>query len=758
MSTDTLHQRRRRIDLLGAMATGAAALLVTATALLLMGYLLLSMTALLQPRQLSEAAASKLAKDFVPSFVGLAVATEASVVIMHDLQLLALHADSGEPLMTLDLAPSAEQSQARKPLYIELGDRDILIIDAAIGVGYLRWPASAAEAGLQMASAEVQWFKFPDADAGFDTAAAIPLQASLSLAGERQQLLTLWNTGRGNKLLLHSLQLPQADQPFELQLLAALDVDAITAYTPIVAGQRSSSQQLDWSALQISSLLADQAGGFYLGLSDGMLLHASTLVDEPDVLAYAGQAAGALVALMAMPQAGVLAASAQGSMQEYSRTADGLLVPIREYVCGRDTLHAVAVDSAQRWLACSADSQLRLFYLSQSKPVWQTGIDTTVSAGDVMAPNTDRKQLVAVQAGYLLLVDDQNTLHSWTFDTSPAVTASSLWQPQYYQGQVEPQWQWQPQASSQSPPRLSLVPLLFGTLKAATLGLLIGLPLALLGAIYTALMLPRRWRERIKPVVETLESLPTVTLGFIGALWLAPVLQNQLLSFLLLLLLTPLLLMLTGYYWASSLRQRVAVKVRPYAQYALFLLLLVALVGLGMLLQWLFFNGSFSAWLETGLGWTYDLHNALLVGLVLGLGIAPSIFALVEDALAAVPERLRLASLALGASRWQTVWKVMVPAAGAGILAAVLIGFGRALGETMIVLMVSSNSPIMASSVLRGMQAIAPTLASEMSAANPASMHFQVLLFAALVLFGLTFVMNSVAEFFRLRLRKRYQS
>jgi phosphate transport system permease protein len=100
----------------------------------------------------------------------------------------------------------------------------------------------------------------------------------------------------------------------------------------------------------------------------------------------------------------------------------------------------------------------------------------------------------------------------------------------------------------------------------------------------------------------------------------------------------------------------------------------------------------------------------------------------------------------------------MVPAAASGILAACLIGFGRALGETMIVLMVSSNTPLMEPSLLRGLQAIAPTLATEMPEASPSSVHYRVLLLAALTLFLFTFLMNSTAEFFRLRLRRRYQA
>jgi phosphate transport system permease protein len=499
-------------------------------------------------------------------------------------------------------------------------------------------------------------------------------------------------------------------------------------------------------------MLPDQTGGAYLGLASGQLLHISGMPSSLASSLYS-PAGAALEALIALPQAGFLAAHADGSINEFSRTQSGL-VAINHYRCADKQLAAIAVDPQQRWLACVGDDVLRLFYLSRSRPLWQAKLN--------IADDSPSAAMLAVDKGVVLLAQPNDTgavsVNSWQFAAEPVVDMQTLWMPQHHQGEAQPGWEWEPQASSQSIARLSLLPLLFGTFKAALLGMIIALPLAFLGAIYTALLLSERWRERIKPMVEMLESLPTVILGFIGALWLAPLLQQHLMSLWLLLLLMPVTLALTGYYWTCSLKQRVAPQLRPMFPYLLFAAQLLLVIALGMLLQWLLFAGSFSAWLETAAGWTYDLHNALLVGLVLGLGIVPSIFALVEDALTAVPRRLQMASLALGASRWQTVWQVMLPAASAGILAAVLIGFGRALGETMIVLMVSSNTPIMESSLLRGLQAIAPTLASEMSEASPDSVHFRVLLFAALVLFGFTFVMNSLAELFRARLRRRYQS
>jgi len=190
------------------------------------------------------------------------------------------------------------------------------------------------------------------------------------------------------------------------------------------------------------------------------------------------------------------------------------------------------------------------------------------------------------------------------------------------------------------------------------------------------------------------------------------------------------------------------------------LLLLLPLLALTV---WLAF--SLGPWLEVALfgeplhfwlGDNYDQRNALVVGVAMGFALVPIIFSLAEDALFSVPATLSQGSLALGATQWQTVIKVVLPSASAGIFSALMIGFGRAVGETMIVLMATGNTPIIDGSLFQGLRALAANIAIEMPEAVSGSSHYRVLFLTALVLFVFTFVFNTLAEAVRLRLRKRY--
>ncbi len=414
------------------------------------------------------------------------------------------------------------------------------------------------------------------------------------------------------------------------------------------------------------------------------------------------------------------------------------------YRCGDSELPTVVVDRDGNWFACVDDeARASLFYVGREAPLWRSKRSLPV-------------QDIAL-AGTQLLVDDGSSLQYLRHESEQVLDGRLLWQPVWYPGYSTDRFVWQPTASDSGSAKFSITPLLFGTLKAAILALLFGVPIAVLGAIYAALILPRKWRERLKPVVEMLEAMPTVIIGFLAAVWLAPYLQDHLLMFVLLLLGLPLMLVLLGYFWSSFLRRHVPHGMRSWVPVVLITVLMVLMAVIGWLLEWWLFDGQLSAWLEQQWGWTYDLRNSLVVGIALGLAITPTIFALCEDALASVPRHLRLGAMALGASRWQAVWQVIVPCAASGLLAAVLIGLGRALGETMIVLMAASNTPLIEASPLRGLQAIAPALAIEMPEADPGGLHFRVLMLCALVLFVFTLLANTLAELIRERLRRRYQ-
>ncbi|MBC8423577.1 ABC transporter permease subunit [bacterium] len=156
-----------------------------------------------------------------------------------------------------------------------------------------------------------------------------------------------------------------------------------------------------------------------------------------------------------------------------------------------------------------------------------------------------------------------------------------------------------------------------------------------------------------------------------------------------------------------------------------------------------------------GLVGTYVQRNALVVGFVMGFAVIPIIYTIAEDALSAVPDHLRAASLGAGASPWQTAVRVVVPPAMSGLFSATMVGLGRAVGETMIVLMAAGNTPIMDMNVFNGFRTLSANIAVELPEAVQHSTHFRTLFLAALTLFAMTFVVNTLAEIVRMRFRKK---
>lgn len=297
--------------------------------------------------------------------------------------------------------------------------------------------------------------------------------------------------------------------------------------------------------------------------------------------------------------------------------------------------------------------------------------------------------------------------------------------------------------------------LAFGTLKAALVTLVFAVPVALGAAIYTALYLPARQRQRIKPALEMMEAVPGVVVGFIAGVILAPWVEQHLASALALLLWPPASALLAGLVWRALAPRRLTF-------HHAWLWLMPWLLAMGALALWLapvaerlLPGGSLRTLMELRLGLDYATRNAMIVGVAMGFAVVPGIYALAEDALSDVPKTLTEGAQALGADRWQTLWRVALPAAGPGIFSAVLIGAGRAVGETMIVLMASSNAALIDPSPLTGMRTVAAAVAIELPEAAPASADYQLLMFAAFALFLFTFLVNTLAETIRLRLRAR---
>ena len=152
---------------------------------------------------------------------------------------------------------------------------------------------------------------------------------------------------------------------------------------------------------------------------------------------------------------------------------------------------------------------------------------------------------------------------------------------------------------------------------------------------------------------------------------------------------------------------------------------------------------------------TYIQRNALVVGFMMGFAIIPLIYTIADDALSSVPAHLRSASLGAGATHWQTAVRIVIPTAMSGLFSAVMIGLGRAVGETMIMLMATGNTPIMEMNVFNGFQTLAAAIATGVPEAPVGGTLFRMLFLAGLTLFFFTFLVNTVAEVVRLRFRRR---
>ncbi|AKX53371.1 ABC transporter permease subunit [Thiopseudomonas alkaliphila] len=436
------------------------------------------------------------------------------------------------------------------------------------------------------------------------------------------------------------------------------------------------------------------------------------------------------------------------------RGEDGLssLQRIRDFQQGDSAITQILPEERRKgFLALDAAGTLGVYHSTAHR----TLLKQSVAEGAALASLAPRANLV--------LVEHQGQLQNWRLDNPhPEISWSALWGKVWYESYAEPDYVWQStSANSDFEPKLSLAPLAFGTLKAAFYAMLLAAPLAICAAIYTGYFMAPALRSRIKPVIELMEALPTVILGFFAGLFLAPFLESHLPGIFSLLLLMPFGILLAAWTW-SRLPEKIRLAI-PEGWEAALLIPVVIAVGLfslgisGYLENW-FFGGDMRLWLSNDLGIPFDQRNALVVGLAMGFAVIPNIYSIAEDAVFSVPRSLTFGSLALGATPWQTLTRVVILTASPGIFSALMIGMGRAVGETMIVLMATGNTPIMEVNIFEGLRTLAANVAVEMPESEVGSSHYRVLFLAAMVLLMFTFVMNTVAELIRSRLRSKYAS
>lgn len=452
----------------------------------------------------------------------------------------------------------------------------------------------------------------------------------------------------------------------------------------------------------------------------------------------------------------IMIGDAKGGIQQWFMVRDkegkSAFQPIRSFQLGDSAITQILPEERRKgFMALDADGRLGIFHSTAHR----TLLKQQVAEGSAIAALSPRATRV--------LVESDGKLQRFVVDNPhPEISWSSLWGKVWYESYPEPDYVWQStSANTDFEAKLSLSPLAFGTLKAAFYAMLLAAPLAVAAAIYTAYFMAPRMRTKVKPVIELMEALPTVILGFFAGLFLAPFLENHLPGIFSLLLLTPVGILLFGFLWTKlpeAVRHRV-----PEGWEAALLIPVVVAVGWfsiaisGHLENWLF-GGNMRLWLSNDLGIPFDQRNALVVGLAMGFAVIPNIYSIAEDAVFSVPKSLTFGSLALGATPWQTLTRVVILTASPGIFSALMIGMGRAVGETMIVLMATGNTPIMDINIFEGMRTLAANVAVEMPESEVGGTHYRVLFLAALVLLLFTFVMNTLAELIRQRLRTKYSS
>ena len=432
-----------------------------------------------------------------------------------------------------------------------------------------------------------------------------------------------------------------------------------------------------------------------------------------------------------------------------------ILQHIREFNSQTAPITNIAAEERRKgFVAADNSGQIAIYHSTAQRTLIVKAITTGIPIKHIaLTPRADR----------LLVEDEQGQIQLWKIHNEhPEISWSALWSKVWYESYDQPQYIWQSSAASNDfEPKFSLTPLAFGTLKAAFYAMIIATPLAIFGAIYTAYFMAAGMRKIVKPTIEIMAALPTVILGFLAGLWLAPIIEANLPGLFLLFLLIPSGILLVAYGWhrlPRAIRYQIPDGWQSTLLIPVILLITWITFELSPVVEQEFFHGDMPNWLTTELGIAFDQRNAIVVGIAMGLAVIPNIFSIAEDAIFSVPKHLTMGSLALGATPWQTMTRVILLTASPGIFSAVMIGMGRAVGETMIVLMATGNTPIMDFNIFQGLRTLAANIAVEMPESEVGSTHYRILFLAGLILFLFTFCFNTIAEVVRHRLRRRYSS
>ena len=501
----------------------------------------------------------------------------------------------------------------------------------------------------------------------------------------------------------------------------------------------------------------------YLASRTGLLSYFDIADKEKPVLKQQVSVLGADVKITAMDflngDLSVLVGDSQGTISQWSMIRDEnnqfALQKLRSFKASDNPIIAINPEARRKgFIAADNQGQVGVYYTTSERELIKESVAKATPVALALSP----------RANGFLMEAANHEIQAWKITNEhPEVSWKALWEKVWYESYAKPDYIWQSSsASNDFEPKMSLTPLVFGTLKAAFYAMLIATPLALMGAIYTAYFMAPKMRLYVKPGIELMGALPTVILGFLAGLWLAPIVELHLASLFSLLMFLPLSVILFAYCWQQfvpkAFREQIPVGWDAAILMPVILVGAWASIQLSAPIETFFFQGDLRMWFKSELGIGYDQRNALIVGLAMGFAVIPTIFSIAEDAIFSVPKHLTVGSLALGATPWQTMVKVVLLTASPGIFSAIMIGLGRAIGETMIVLMATGNTPVMDLSVFQGMRTLSANIGVEMPESEVDSTHYRVLFLAALVLFTFTFVFNTLAELIRQRLRQKYSS
>ena len=535
------------------------------------------------------------------------------------------------------------------------------------------------------------------------------------------------------------LRFRDAEPDFDLELPRTRDIELDQSYDRVIMGPRGQWLYLTDGDGSIGIMEITRSGGINP-------LNRRQIVGD-------GQTLMALEPLLG--RYSLLAADDQQSVTQWTliRGEFGIaLEPVRSFEMDATVTRIIPEPRRKGFAVVDEAGAAHLLYTTSERILTSEPIGAVGAGIAVISPRSD----------LMLKTNGNGSIRSFHLKNEhPEISFSALWSRVWYEGYQDPVYSWQSSsADNDFEPKFSLTPLLFGTLKAAFYAMLFAVPIAIMGALYTAYFMAPVMRRVVKPGIEIMAALPTVILGFLAGLWLAPFIEDNLAAFMTIGLVMPVGIVTLSFTWQKlpdSLAQKFdgwyGLLIVPVIILAIYLSFL-----LGPVLEANFFGGDSRTWFLENLGLDYDQRNALVVGIAMGLAVIPIIFSIAEDAIYGVPTHLINGSLALGATKWQTLVRVVILTASPGIFSAVMIGLGRAVGETMIVLMATGNTPVMDMNIFQGMRTFAANIAVELPESEVDSSHYRILFLTALVLFLITFAFNTVAEVVRQRLRSRYGS